>query len=113
MTAARLAGLPFSRKNLVRIAGKQAVIMLKPWVMARNPVMFITEIGAALTTLVLVMDLFHDHEALAYTLAVMVILWLTVLFANFAEALAEARGKAQADTLKRTRRKTLARRIDR
>ena len=48
---------------------------------------------------------------MAYTLAVTVILWLTVLFANFAEALAEARGKAQADTLKRTRRKTLARRV--
>ncbi len=85
--------------------------MLKPWVMARNPVMFITEIGAALTTLVLVTDLFANRETLAYTLAVTVILWLTVLFANFAEALAEARGKAQADTLKRTRRSTLARRV--
>ena len=46
-------------KSLVRIAGKQAVVMLKPWVMARNPVMFVTEIGAALTTLVLVLDLFQ------------------------------------------------------
>ncbi len=98
-------------KKLVRIAGKQAMVMLKPWTMARNPVMFVTEIGAALTTLVLVGDLFHDQAALTYTLAVTVILWLTVLFANFAEALAEARGKAQADTLRRTRRKTLARRM--
>jgi K+-transporting ATPase ATPase B chain len=98
-------------KNLVRIAVKQAVVMLKPWIMARNPVMFITEIGGVLTTLVLVLDLFQHHEALAYTFAVTVILWLTVLFANFAEALAEARGKAQADTLKRTRQKTLARRV--
>ncbi len=98
-------------KSLVRTAGKQAVVMLKPWVMARNPVMFVTEIGAALTTLVLVVDLFHEHSAFIYTLAVTAILWLTVLFANFAEALAEARGKAQADTLKRTRRKTLARRV--
>ncbi len=98
-------------KNLVRIAGKQAVVMLKPWIMARNPVMFVTEIGAALTTLVLVLDLSQHREALPYTLAVTMILWLTVLFANFAEALAEARGKAQADTLKRTRRKTLARRV--
>jgi K+-transporting ATPase ATPase B chain len=97
-------------KSLVRTAGKQSVVMLKPWVMARNPVMFITEIGAALTTLVLVVDLFHQHSAFIYTLAVTAILWLTVLFANFAEALAEARGKAQAGTLKRTRRKTLARR---
>lgn len=98
-------------KSLVRTAGKQAVVMLKPWIMARNPVMFITEIGAVLTTLVLIDDMFHRHPAFVYTLAVTVILWLTVLFANFAEALAEARGKAQADTLKRTRRKTLARRV--
>ena len=98
-------------KSLVRIAGKQAVVMLKPWILARNPVMFITGIGAALTTIVLVMDLLGDPAALAYTLAVTVILWLTVLFANFAEALAEARGKAQSDTLKRTRHKTLARRM--
>lgn len=97
-------------RNLVRTAGKQSVVMLKPWVMARNPVMFVTEIGAALTTLVLVVDLFHEHSAFIYTLAVTAILWLTVLFANFAEALAEARGKAQAGTLKRTRRKTPARR---
>jgi K+-transporting ATPase ATPase B chain len=96
---------------MVRTAAKQAVVMLKPWVMARNPVMFVTEIGAVLTTMVLVVDLFDAHSAFIYTLAVTAILWLTVLFANFAEALAEARGKAQADTLKRTRRKTLARRV--
>lgn len=98
-------------KNLLRIGGKQALIMLKPWVMVRNPVMFVTKIGAAMTSLALVLDLFRNREALAYTFAVTVILWLTVLFANFAEALAEARGKAQTDTLKRTRRKTLARRV--
>jgi len=98
-------------KSLVRIAGKQAIVMLKPWVMVRNPVMFVTEIGAAMTTIALVLDLFQHRETFPYTLAVTVILWLTVLFANFAEALAEARGKAQADTLKRTRRKTLARRV--
>jgi potassium-transporting ATPase ATP-binding subunit len=99
------------QKNLVRIAAKQAVVMLKPWAMARNPVMFVTEIGAAMTTIVLVLDIFRSRQDLSYTLAVTVVLWLTVLFANFAEALAEARGKAQADTLKRTRRKTLARRV--
>lgn len=98
-------------RNLVQAAGKQSVVMLKPWIMARNPVMFVTAIGAVLTTLVLVVDLFHEQSTWFYTFAVMTILWLTVLFANFAEALAEARGKAQADTLKRTRRKTLARRV--
>lgn len=98
-------------KTLTRIAARQAVIMLKPWVMARNPVMFITEVGAAMTTLVLLLDLLYQHEDLGYTLAVTVILWLTVLFANFAEALAEARGKAQAGTLKQTRSATMARRV--
>jgi K+-transporting ATPase ATPase B chain len=98
-------------RNLVRTAGKQSVVMLNPRIMARNPVMFVTEIGAALTTSVLVVNLFKEQSAFFYTFAVTVILWMTVLFANFAEALAEARGKAQADTLKRTRRKTLARRV--
>jgi K+-transporting ATPase ATPase B chain len=98
-------------KGLMRIAAKQAVMMLKPWVMARNPVMFVTEIGAALTTLVLVLDLTRKDGAISYTLSVTVVLWLTVLFANFAEALAEARGKAQTDTLRRTRRMTLARKV--
>ncbi len=97
-------------KSLVATAGKQAFAMLKPWAMARNPVMFITEVGALLTTLVCVQDLLRHREALPYTVSVTVILWVTVLFANFAEALAEARGKAQADTLKHTRRATLARR---
>ncbi|MEW6521138.1 MAG: potassium-transporting ATPase subunit KdpB [Thermodesulfobacteriota bacterium] len=97
--------------QMLRVACRQSVLMLNPRVMARNPVMFITEIGAALTTPVLATDLFANRETMAYTLAVTVILWLTVLFANFAEALAEARGKAQADTLKRTRRSTLARRM--
>jgi K+-transporting ATPase ATPase B chain len=97
-------------KDLVRTALKQAFVMLKPWAMARNPVMFITEVGALLTTLVCIMDYLQHRENMLYTLSVTVILWATVLFANFAEALAESRGKAQADTLKKTRRATLARR---
>jgi len=97
-------------RALVRIAAKQALLMLNPWVMSRNPVMFVTEIGAGLTTLVLVREGLHGSGFL-YTLAVSVILWATVWFANFAEALAEARGRAQADTLKKTRRQTQARRL--
>jgi len=98
-------------KTLLRVAAKQSVIMLKPWLMARNPVMFVTEVGAFLTTLVCVQDLFQHSVSILYTLAVALILWVTVLFANFAEALAEARGKAQADTLKKTRRTTPARKV--
>ncbi len=86
---------------LMRAAFKQSFLMLNPLKMARNPVMFVTEIGAALTTLVWFLRI-TDF----YTCAVTVILWLTVLFANFAEALAEARGKAQADSLKDSRRAT-------
>ncbi len=98
-------------KELVQTALTQSLVMLKPWVMARNPVMFVTEAGAAMTAVVLISAAFKDRDDIAYTIAVAVILWLTVLFANFAEALAEARGKAQADTLKRTRSRTAARRV--
>jgi potassium-transporting ATPase ATP-binding subunit len=107
--AARRASL--FEKSLVKAAGRQAVLMLKPWVMARNPVMFVTEVGAALTTLALAQEALHRGKDLGYTLAVTIILWLTVLFGNFAESLAEARGKAQADALKRTRSYSPARRV--
>ncbi|MBF0409017.1 MAG: potassium-transporting ATPase subunit KdpB [Candidatus Riflebacteria bacterium] len=98
--------------DMVQVALKQAVIMLKPWMMVRNPVMFITEIGALMTTLVLFTDLSGNQQNIRYTIAVTVILWITVLFANFAEALAEARGKAQANALKQTRSQTMTRRIN-
>jgi len=107
--AARSASL--FEKSLVKAAGRQSLIMLKPWLMARNPVMFVTEVGAALTTLALAQALLFGGKDKAYTLAVTIILWLTVLFGNFAESLAEARGKAQADALKRTRSSSPARRL--
>jgi K+-transporting ATPase ATPase B chain len=99
------------QKDLTMTAAKHSMVMLNPIIMARNPVMFVSEIGALLTVVVLVRDLFQHRGSWIYTLSVAVILWLTVLFANFAEALAEARGKAQANTLKRTRQKTKARRV--
>lgn len=98
-------------RELVGSATKKSFLMLNPVTMARNPVMFVTEIGAAVTTLVLALSILSGSKTVSYTLWVTLILWITVLFANFAEALAEARGKAQADTLKKTRRKTLARRL--
>ncbi len=85
--------------------------MLDPSLMAKNPVMFVTEAGAVLTTLIAAGNAFTGKGHLTYTVAVALILWLTVLFSNFAEALAEARGKAQTDSLKRTRRNTVARRM--
>lgn len=88
---------------------KEAFRKLHPVSMMKNPVMFVTEVGAALTTL----DLFWPggSESLAFTLQIALWLWFTVLFANFAEALAESRGKAQADSLRRTRTQTLGYRV--
>ncbi len=95
----------------VRSAIVQSFRMLNPVVMARNPVMFITEIGAILTTLITIYDAATGRDGLIYNLAVLLVLWLTVLFSNFAESLAEARGKAQADSLKKTRQSTAANRL--
>jgi K+-transporting ATPase ATPase B chain len=86
---------------------------LDPRVQARNPVMFVVEIGALITTIEFVRTLLTPSQAgdRGFVLGVSLWLWFTVLFANFAEAMAEGRGKAQADTLRRTRSETLARRL--
>ncbi len=97
--------------ELVRTATVQAFVLLAPWRMVRNPVMFVCELGAVLSTVVVALDVVRWSAELSYTLAVTAVLWGTVLLANFAEALAEARGRAQASTLKRTRKRTLARRV--
>ena len=81
---------------------------LNPRVMARNPVMFVVEITATLTTFLFLRDLVHGEHHLAFSFQINLWLWFTVLFANFAEAVAEGRGKAQADTLRRTRSETVA-----
>ncbi|NTW62806.1 MAG: potassium-transporting ATPase subunit B, partial [Chlorobiaceae bacterium] len=98
-------------KKLVLNALSRSIMMLDPRAMAKNPVMFVTEAGAFLTTLIAVSNALTGAGHQFYTVAVMLILWLTVMFSNFAEALAEARGKAQTDTLKRTRQNTVARRV--
>jgi K+-transporting ATPase ATPase B chain len=78
---------------------------LNPRTMMKNPVMFVVEIGAAMTTLSLL------HEWSFFAAQITLWLWFTVLFANFAEAMAEGRGKAQADTLRKTKTETMARRL--
>ena len=93
-----------------RAAAGEAFRMLAPRRMARNPVMFVTELGAFVSTVALFDRSADLGNRFAYTLAVVVVLWLTVLFANFAEALAEARGRAQAEGLRKTRQSTRARR---
>lgn len=81
---------------------------LDPRAMARNPVMFVVEVTATLTTFIFLRDLLQGHQHLAFAFQINLWLWFTVLFANFAEAVAEGRGKAQADTLRRTRSDTMA-----
>jgi K+-transporting ATPase ATPase B chain len=94
---------------IVQRAAGDAIRKLDPRLMARNPVMFIVEIGSLLTTLLFLRDLGKEGEPHLFTGLVSAWLWFTVLFANFAEAVAEGRGKAQADTLRKTRSETQAR----
>ena len=99
---------------LVRMAVGRSFVMLNPAVMARNPVMFLVEIGWVLTSIVVVQSLVNREPIglIVYQTALSALLLLTVLFANFAEALAEARGKAQADSLRQTRADTPALKLD-
>src|SRR5580765_564347 len=84
---------------------------LNPRTMVKNPVMFVVEVGAALTTIQLTLNIVHRAGQLGFGLQITLWLWFTVLFANFAEAMAEGRGKAQADTLRKARAETQARRL--
>ncbi|HLB96421.1 MAG TPA: potassium-transporting ATPase subunit KdpB, partial [Acetobacteraceae bacterium] len=86
----------------------QSVVKLDPRVMIRNPVMFVVEIVAVLTTIIFVRDLATGGAHLGFTAQIIFWLWLTVVFANFAEAVAEGRGKAQAATLRKARTETMA-----
>jgi K+-transporting ATPase ATPase B chain len=93
---------------------KQSIIMLRPDIQWSNPVMFVVEVGAILTLLFVInaaMGKSQSQIPLTYFIALDVWLFLTVIFANFATALAEARGKAQAESLRRTRQDTMARRL--
>src|SRR5262249_31199395 len=99
--------------HLLRAALRQSFIMLRPDIQWKNPVMFVVEVGTVLTLLFTIATLlgFSSQVPVTYLIALDVWLLLTVLFANFATALAEARGKAQADSLRRTRRETPAFRL--
>jgi K+-transporting ATPase ATPase B chain len=98
----------FERDIIVPAIGA-AFRKLDPRLVARNPVMFVVEVGAALTTVIWVVG---SDDPGWFTFTVAIWLWLTVLFGNFAEAIAEGRGKAQADTLRAMRTQTVARLLD-
>lgn len=91
---------------------KQSFIKLAPTIQFKNPVMFVVYIGAILTSLLTILSLFHiQDENGTYSLAIALILWFTVLFANFAEAIAEGRGRAQAETLKNAKKEVVAKKL--
>ncbi|MFD2615693.1 potassium-transporting ATPase subunit KdpB [Paenibacillus gansuensis] len=97
---------------IVQNAVKESFLKLDPRVMMRNPIMFVVEIGFIITLLlILVPDLFGGTVSRGYNLVVTLVLLFTLLFANFAEALAEGRGKAQADTLKKTKQDIKANKV--
>jgi len=100
--------------DLMKQAAWRALIMLRPDILWKNPVMFVVEVGTIMSIVYTVVKVFDPASTLAsltYLIALDIWLALTVLFANFAEALAEARGKAQADALRKTRQATPACRI--
>ncbi len=119
VTATQAGGTPAARRSIQpsRMGGglldpkmlwkstPDAVRKLDPRVQVRNPVMFVVEVGATLTTVTAIV------KPSVFNWTIVVWLWLTVLFANLAEAVAEGRGKAQADTLRKTKRETVARRL--
>src|SRR5579883_548377 len=94
--------------TIVKTAVVSAFKKLDPRYVAKNPVMFVVEIGSAITTVVGVSEAVRGAGDTGFVWAITVWLWFTVLFANFAEAMAEGRGKAQADTLRKTRSETIA-----
>jgi K+-transporting ATPase ATPase B chain len=97
--------------KIVRRALVDAFVKLSPRTMMKNPVMFVVEIGSVITSIYLLRDILAHHGALGFDLQITLWLWFTVLFANFAEAMAEGRGKAQADALRRAKSETTAVRL--
>src|SRR5580700_483905 len=107
---ARTSSSIFSRE-IANQAVKDSFPKLDPRLQLKNPVMFIVEVGSLITTGIFVLDLARGHDSQLWFVGVIAVwLWLTVLFANFAEAVAEGRGKAQANALRATRTTTLAHR---
>jgi len=103
-----------ARRQLYRRAFIDAFKKLDPRRMVRNPVMFVVEVGSVLTTALWIQALLgHGEDKAGFIGAIALFLWLTVLFANYSEAIAEARGKAQADALRRTRRETQSKKLSR
>jgi K+-transporting ATPase ATPase B chain len=98
--------------SIVARAIWDSVLKLNPRTLMKNPVMFVVEIGSVVTTVDLIYGAIKHQPGFSFALQITLWLWFTVLFANFAEAMAEGRGKAQADTLRKARAETMARRLN-
>ncbi len=107
----RVRARPLLDREILRSAAKESFRKLNPRTLIKNPVMFVVEVGAALTTIFLLKDLVRGAGGTVFELQISVWLWFTVVFANFAEAMAEARGKAQADSLRKAQSDVMAKRI--
>src|ERR1700734_1656652 len=97
--------------TILRQAAIGSFRKLDPRLMVKNPVMLVVEIGSVLTTILLIQGVIHHSPEFGFNLQITLWLWFTVLFANFAEAMAEGRGKAQADTLRKAKGETMAIRL--
>src|SRR5215471_5132002 len=102
---------PLFDPEIVGRAVRASFAKLNPMTLLKNPVMFVVEVGAALTTVFVIRDVITGAAGTGFSIQISLWLWFTVLFANFAEAMAEARGKAQADSLRKTKTDALAKRI--
>jgi K+-transporting ATPase ATPase B chain len=102
---------PLFDYEILSRAVRACFVKLSPGTLYRNPVMFVVEVGAAATTGFLIRDIITGAAGIGFSTQITVWLWFTVLFANFAEAMAEARGKAQADALRKTKTEAVARRV--
>ncbi|MDF2726327.1 MAG: potassium-transporting ATPase subunit, partial [Paenibacillus sp.] len=103
---------PLFTQQIAAQALRDSFIKLNPLTMMKNPVMFVVEVGTLIVLLMTILPgYFGTEDSVGFNAAVFVILLLTVLFANFAEALAEGRGKAQADSLKRSKQEIRANQV--
>jgi potassium-transporting ATPase ATP-binding subunit len=102
---------PLFDPEILRRAIAESFRKLNPATLAKNPVIFVVEVGAVITTILLARDIATQSNELGFNLQIALWLWFTVLFANLAEAMAEARGKAQADSLRKTKTDSMAKRL--
>jgi K+-transporting ATPase ATPase B chain len=111
MTTAQAKNASITDRKILKTAVVDSFWKLNPRLLIKNPVMFVVEVGAVITGVVLVLEAFQHKGNFWFGLQITLWLWFTVLFANFAEAMAEGRGKAQAETLRKARAETEARKL--